>query len=484
MAFFFIEECHCSKRRLKMSDDIERDDERSGKKGKGSVIVSAAALIKSRFGRDIVFAGQKYTKLPKAISTGSILLDNALGPCKGYPFGSVIEVFGWEGAGKTLMLYLAIAEAQRKYPDRPCVLIDAERQFQFQAAWAAKVGVDITKLIVIPVSTAEEAFDIVHALILGDHEVDKKSGEVIKVIKPGNYAIIGFDSVTQLVSMTDATKEMGESRQRGTQAVAIGLGLKKVTSAMARSDVDSETILFFINQLRKNPNKMFGNPEYRTGGNALPFYDTIAFKVAKVYDSEERDDNGEILSHGVKITFEKNKAGSMPEEAVCFTLMHDGTGVNNETELFDVAVMNGLVKEIQVEKKGKVIIRFNVFDPETGDKMFDDVKDFSKRSFNQLLEDRPELKEKVMSFISDRKIFKKKDEVAEYVPDSAYDESSDEEDSDDSEPNEKSSKKIKEGDDEKAFSDSTEEDDDSKKNDSDDDSKKNDRRQKKTLKLR
>lgn len=433
------------------NDDYDKE-ESSGKKAKGSVIVSAAALIKKRFGRDISVSGDRYSKVPMAISTGSILLDNALGECKGYPFGSVIEVFGWEGAGKTLMLYLAIAEAQRKYPDRPCVLIDAERQFQFQAKWAAKVGVDVTKLIVIPVSTAEEAFDIIHALVLGEHEVDKKSGEVIRVINPGKYAIIGVDSVTQLVSMTDATKEMGESRQRGTQATAIGLGLKKVTSAMARYDVDSQTILFFINQLRKNPNKMFGSPDYRTGGNALPFYDTIAFKVAKVYQSEERDDNGDILSHGVKITFEKNKAGSMPEDAVCFTLMHDGSGVNNETELFDVALINGLLKEIEEEKNGKIRLRYNFFDPKTGERMFDDVKDFAKRGFNTLLENRLEIKEQIMGFIEDRKIFKSKDEVKEYVPDSAYDESNEDEDVDDSEPNDKPTE-SKNLDDEHAFTD-------------------------------
>jgi recombination protein RecA len=432
------------------------DDDSGGKKVKGSVIVSAAALIKKRFGRDISISGEKYAKVPNAISTGSILLNNALGECKGYPFGSVIEVFGWEGAGKTLMLYLAIAEAQRKYPDRPCVLIDAERQFQFQAKWATKVGVDVSKLIVIPVSTAEEAFDIIHALVLGEHEVDKKSGEVIKVINPGKYAIIGVDSVTQLVSLTDATKDMGESRQRGSQATAIGLGLKKVTSAMARYDVDSHTILYFINQLRKNPNKMFGNPEYRTGGNALPFYNTIAFKVAKVYQSEERDENGEIISHGVKITFEKNKAGSMPEEAVCFTLMHDGSGVNNETELFDVALMNGLLKEIEEEKNGKIRLRYNIFDPSTDERMFSDIKDFAKRGFNTLLENRPEIKEQIMKLIEDRKIFKNKDEVKEYVPDSAYDESGEDNDVDDIEQNDKSTnlkKSTHEIDDEQAFTD-------------------------------
>lgn len=402
-------------------------------KERGSVIVTAASLIQKKFGRKIEAAGDRYDKIVESISSGSMLLDNAIGECKGYPFGSVIEVFGWEGAGKTLMLYLAIAEAQRKYPDRPCVLIDAERQFQFQAKWAKKVGVDVSKLIVLPCSTAEEAFDMMHALILGKHEVDKKSGEVLKVHEPGNYAIIGIDSVTQLVSIVDASKGMEETRQRGTQASAIGLGLKKVSSAMARSDVDSKTILYFINQLRKNPNAMFGNPEYRTGGNALPFYDTIAFKVAKIWKSEERDDNGEILSHGVKVTFEKNKAGSLPENAITFTLMHDGTGVNNEQEFFDVALINGVLKEFEVVgKRDKVAIRYNFFDPSTGEKLDDEIKDFAKRSFYSILEKHPTIEDQLKELIAERKIFVQKDSVEEYVPESAVKEpDADDDDKDD-----------------------------------------------------
>jgi recombination protein RecA len=393
--------------------------EEGKEKEKGSVIVTAASLIQKKFGRSIELAGNKFAGIPASISTGSLKLNTAIGECAGYPFGSVIEVFGWEGAGKTLMLYLAIAEAQRKFPNKPCVLIDAERQFKFQAKWAAKVGVDVSKLIVIPVSTAEEAFDIMHALVLGRHEVDKKTGSVVKVHEPGNYAIIGIDSVTQLVSEVDATKGMEETRQRGAQASAIGLGLKKVSSAMARSDVNSDTILYFINQLRKNPNAMFGSPDYRTGGNALPFYDTIAFKVAKVWKSEERNENGEILSHQVKVTFEKNKAGGLPADAIVFTLMHDGTGVNNDEEMFDVALQNGILKEYEFAKKdGTTVPRYNFVD-EDGEKLNPKLKDFAKRSFDVVLSENKDIEKKIKALMADGKIFVNKDSVKEEVPDSA-----------------------------------------------------------------
>ena len=392
--------------------------EEEGKKKKSSVI-SAAESIRARFGRSIEPVGKKILETPKAISTGSILLDQAIGDCKGWPEGSCIEIFGWEGAGKTLMMYLAMAEAQKTHPDRPCVLIDAEKQFQFQAKWAQKVGVDVEKLIVLQWSSAEECFEMIHALIVGEHEADPKTGEILRVINPGNYAIIGVDSVTQLTSETDTIKDLTDSRRIGSQAAAIGLGLKKVTSAMSRSDVNSHTTIMFINQLRANPNSMARNKEYRTGGNALPFYDTVAIKVAKVWDSQVRDDNGEIISHDVKVTFAKNKAGSMPEEAIVFTLRHDGTGVDNEGELFDVAMVNGLITgEEVVKKNGKSTMRYN-FIPEMG--LSDKYADFGKIKFKTIIEENPQIEAQIRQLIKDGKFFVNKDSVKETIPDSSVD---------------------------------------------------------------
>ena len=404
-------------------DDVELDEDdgdeiESSKKKKGSVIVTAAELIRKKFGRSIDINGAKYLREIQVISTGSIKLDNAIG-VMGYPFRAVVEAYGWEGAGKTLMLYLAFAEAQRKFPDKQCVLIDAERQFQFQAKWAQKVGVQVEKLLVLPCSTAEECFDMIHALLLGEHEVDKKTNEVTRVITPGNYSIIGVDSVTQLTSSVDARKGMEETRQRGTQASAIGLGLKKITSAMARADVESDTILFFINQLRKNPNaKFMANPEYRTGGNALPFYDTIAMKIAKVWKSTVRDEKDNVISHDVKVTFEKNKCGSLPSEAIVFTLRHDGTGVDKTKELFDVAMINGMLKEFTIDDK----VKYNFVDPSTGKLIDEDIKYFSSRKkFDKIVAENSKIKQMIDNFIKQGKIFTKKDSIKEEVPDAAVD---------------------------------------------------------------
>lgn len=277
-----------------------------------------------------------------SITTGSHKLDAAIGDPNGWPEGSVIEVYGWQGAGKTLLTYLAIAEAQKKYPDRPCAIIDAEKQFVYQAKWAQSFGVNVEELYVSPCVTAEEAFDKCVTAILGEAEYNEK-GQPVEIIKPGNFSIIVVDSVSQLTPLVEFQAGMDESTRQAAQAAAIGKGLRKLLSAMQL--VNSKTIVFFINQVRSAPMTMGKGPaEGRSGGNALRFYATLICKVKKNTQSVVRDkESGKIVSHDVYVTIEKNKAGQLPSAPISFTLKYDGTGVDNETELFDVALQNNVI---------------------------------------------------------------------------------------------------------------------------------------------
>ena len=125
---------------------------------KNAIVMSASQRIEEKFGGKWQSAGKLILNVPPSIPTGSLLLDEAIGDCKGWPEGSIIEAYGPQHSGKTLMGYLTIAASQRKHPDRDHLIIDAENQFKFQAIWAQKLGVDVEKLYVKPVSSAQEAF--------------------------------------------------------------------------------------------------------------------------------------------------------------------------------------------------------------------------------------------------------------------------------------------------------------------------------------
>lgn len=368
----------------------------------GKNILSAAERIEAKFGGKWEPAGSGILKPPAAISTGSLLMDEAIGDCKGYPEGSVIEVYGPQHSGKTLMGYLAIASSQRKNPKRPNIIIDAENQFRFQSRWAQKLGVDVSKLFIKPVITGEEAFDILEMIILGDVELNA-DGEVKRVVTPGDYGIIMVDSVTQLVPLELIHKGMDESQRMGLVAAMMSKGLKKILSAMILAQ--SKTIIFFINQTRMDPNaaKFHRNPESRTGGTALPFYDTISFRVSKISKSEERDDRGKIFAHQAKIKFDKNKVGGLPADPIVIRIRYDGVGIDQNAELFSVAEMNGLIKPI---KKG----RFNFIKPGTEDELVDEsIDSFKQEDFQEVLNEHPNFKQMIIQFIQQGKFYFQKD---------------------------------------------------------------------------
>jgi protein RecA len=372
-------------------------------------VLSAAERIEAKFGGKWEKAGAQILKPPASIPTGSLLMDEAIGDCKGFPEGSVIEAYGPQHSGKTLMGYLAIASSQKKNPSRDHLIIDAENQFKFQSRWAQQLGVDVENLYVKPVISGEEAFDIIEMAILGDVQLNA-DGQVVKVIKPGNFGIIMVDSVTQLVPLEMIHKGMDENSRMASVAAMMSKGLKKILSAMIIAN--SKTIIFFINQTRMNPNAKYGaNPESRTGGTALPFYDTISFRVSKVRKSEERDASGRIFAHQAKIKFDKNKAGGLPADPIIIRIRYDnnaGNGIDQDAELMSVAEINGIVKEV---KRGK----YNVFKPGTEDLFDSSIDNFRRDDFRTVIEKNQAVKDMIYKFIREGKFYVTK-EVAEDNP--------------------------------------------------------------------
>jgi len=384
-------------------------------------VLTAAERIAEKYGKNRVKTFKKRELL--SVSTGSLQLNQALGIFKGYPEGAFIEAYGWEGTGKTLMLFLAIAEAQRKFPKKKCALIDAENQFKYQSAWAESFGVDIEKLEVIPVATAEEGFDILEMLLYGDVVIKEKIvEEAVKTAEENTYSIIGIDSISMLVPLEDVHKNMEETTRSASQAAIIGKGLKKMVSAMITSK--SQTIMFCINQLRKNPRaKKFENPDYRPGGSQLKFVDTIAFEVKKIAGSEVIGADGKVKSHRAKIKITKSKVASKPKGWIEFTLNYDGTGIDNDVELFDVGTMNGLIfspkmAHYAIAKNPEAPEKDKEVDEEYG--MFKSSKDDVRVKFKDYLAKNPKLKDKLYQYIQEGKFYVKSDEKA--VDEDAFEE--------------------------------------------------------------
>ena len=272
---------------------------------KTKILESTLSQIEKTYGKgSIMKLGKIETQNIESISSGSLGLDIALGS-GGYPRGRVIEVYGPESSGKTTLTLHSIAECQKK--NGTCAFIDAEHAFD--RSYAKKLNVDVDNLILSQPDSGEQALEITDTLI-----------------RSGAFDIVVIDSVAALVPRAEIEGEMGDSHV-GLHARLMSQALRKLTSSISKTN----TILFFINQIRMKIGIMFGNPETTTGGNALKFYSSIRLDIRRIGAIKEKDD---IVGNKTRIKIVKNKIAP-PFKIVEFNIMY-GEGISKENELINI----------------------------------------------------------------------------------------------------------------------------------------------------
>jgi hypothetical protein len=188
--------------------------------------------------------------------------------------------------------------------------------------------------------------------------------------------------------------------------------MKKESKVLLKYDIETSNHNYMVGSCRDFSGVVVhnSNPEGRTGGVALPFYDTITFRVSKVWKSEERDERGKIVAHQAKIKFDKNKAGGLPADPIVIRICYDGRGIDQDGELMSVAEINGLIKEF---KRG----RYNFAKIGTDELLDENIEFFKKDEFREVLNKHPEMKEMILKFIREGKFYTEADKIVEDNPD-------------------------------------------------------------------
>jgi len=295
------------------ADEGERKDQEKKK-----VLESTLAQIEKQYGKGAIMrlgdqGGQVEVEV---IPTGSLALDAALGT-GGFPRGRIVEIYGPEGAGKTLVSLHVIREAQKLGGN--AAFIDAEHALDTN--FARRIGVDVQNLIVSQPDSGEQGMEIVDTLV-----------------RSGAFDVIVVDSVAALVPQAELEGEMGDSHM-GLHARLMSQALRKLTGSINRS----RTCLVFLNQLRMKIGVMFGNPETTTGGRALAFYASVRLDIrrtARVKDGEED------IGSRTRVKVIKNKLAAPFREAE-FDILFTGEriGISFEGDLVDLGVEKGLVEK-------------------------------------------------------------------------------------------------------------------------------------------
>ena len=230
------------------------------------------AKINKDMKEEVCFKGSAQRLKFEMLPSGILSVDYATHG--GLPMGRLHEFGGEQHAGKTLLSLQFIVSAQKRYPDRRAVFVDAESRFDPE--WAKKLGVDIDNLYVFNPMTqsAEQIFD-----------------SIIDIVSTGEVSILVLDSIGHLVS----GKVIDESIEKGNFG-GIAASLTRFSNIVTGLLAKHNTCMICLNQVREDLGSMF--PVYSTpGGKAFKHACSTRLELRK---GTFIDSNGNDCSQAVE----------------------------------------------------------------------------------------------------------------------------------------------------------------------------------------
>lgn len=240
----------------------------------------------------------KKDKIEEFFQTGCTVLDCALGG--GYPLG-IINIIGDKSSGKTLLAVELIAKARNSLGSKlKWYYDDAERGFTFNTQKMYR----------------DESFILIPKKQKCSHTVEdfsKNFTNQVNKLKENEYLIYVLDCLDSLTSEAEIKRleKAEKDREKGKEpegsyktekATAMGefFRLKKLEIG------DKNISLVIISQVRKKIGVVFGERQYRAGGDALNFY---AYVMMWLAEAEKHTKKDRVYGVTIKAYLKKLKTG-------------------------------------------------------------------------------------------------------------------------------------------------------------------------------
>lgn len=278
------------------------------------------------FGSENVRIASEIVKV-EGSSSGIPSLDYALG-IGGYPKGGITMVYGPESVGKSVMGYMAIAEAQKR--GEYAAYVDLEGSFDPE--FAKLFGVDVDRLILTNPTSAEDTSK--HAV----HFASEKTLSVVVV-----------DSIGAMASERELDED-GKKQAYGQSGIITQM-VKQLLPRIAKT----KQVFLLLNQVRDTANRQGLPIVHAPGGHALHHACAVIIQVKKGNSAGIKKATVPGETEPVEIgfrpvaTIQKSKV-SPPKRNAEWDLYHTKTesndvGVDIVESTVGVALRMGLVKQ-------------------------------------------------------------------------------------------------------------------------------------------
>lgn len=341
-------------------------------------------MFNKTFGDDAVHVASKVkTYKGQVIDFPSVALGDA-SHYWGIPLGAVTQFHGPEGSGKTFMAMLEVKQAQEQYPDSVAVWFDAE--FSFQPKWAAKIGIDLERLLLIEGNNAAEIF----TRLCGRTNDKGKYIDmgILQHIEEGNLncKLIVLDSIANLIYPIEENREFGQ-HEMAAGARFLQRGMKQALPLLAGTG----TAFLCINQAREKIGEKFPTLTYPGGRpyrHALSL--AILFMPSMAKDGTLIDSGEHKSGHRIAAKVEKTRAGADKWRCEFWFDFKKGI-INTEAEYVMLGAAYGIIER-----------------PSGNWYSYSDIKANGKDAFAKALAARPELLAEILA-----KVKKVKEEGAD-----------------------------------------------------------------------
>ena len=253
------------------------------------------------------------------LRTGSLQLDIATNG--GWVYGGINALEGWESSGKTTMLYYAIAEHQRNYPDKAVLMVDYEQSYNTE--YASRLGVDTKNVILTQPPNFDDGLTI-----------------MLELAETGLVGLIAIDSVASTMTKTEMEGEI-DKQTIGQKPKMSGKFLSKINPFIRKHNI----AMFVLNQKRTDPGIMYGSKDTVPGGNAWRFFYAIRVDVMRSTAKSKvvTDKEGAITAFAVTARVLKNKSGSPMLQAEYRLRTGDNVGLDKIFEIYETCMRQGWV---------------------------------------------------------------------------------------------------------------------------------------------